>query len=181
MRTIARNTTEIKTEIGTFHKALVTPKFIYFCNYEEGDMNGNTKMFHNSTLAPISDNYFASEDFLRAINEDEHIFISDYVKENMHLSIEAEMEMITDSVELIHDESHSEFVVYVNEEGTHFFAVSTDKKKLFRFKITKAIKDLTQEEKEATLHYRYSNLATDEMQVEFDDIFMEGKHIELIK
>jgi hypothetical protein len=182
MEKITKDTLKIETEfMGTFHKALVTPDFTYFCNYEEGDMNGNTKMYRNSDGTLVSDNYHGGQDCMRAMEEDEHIFISDYAKENLHLVIEAEMEEITDSVGLSHDESEDEFTVYVNEEKTHFFAVSTDKKKVFRYKITKAIKDLSQEEKEATLHYRYSNLATDEMQVEFDDIFMEGKHIELIK
>jgi len=183
MKKITKDTLKIETEfMGTFHKALVTPSFTYFCNYEEGDMNGNTKMYANDTLELFCDNYFAGQDFLRAMIEDEHIFISDCdAKEMVHQVIDGGMREVTDSVGLGDDDSDDEFTVYVNEEDTTFIAISTDHKKVLRYRITKAIKDLTKEEREATLHYRYSNMATDEMQVEFDDLFMEGKHIELIK
>jgi hypothetical protein len=182
MEKITKKTTKIETEfMGTFHKALATPDFTYFCNYEEGDMNGNTKMYRNSDGTLVSDNYHGGQDFMRALQEDEHIFISNECKEELPLIAEAEMTEITGEVFLGDFDGDEEFTVYVNEEETHFFAVSESKKHILRYKINKAIKDLTKEEKEATLYYRYSNLATEEMEVEFDDIFMEGKHIELIK
>jgi len=187
MEAITKETLEIVTPWdGTFHKALETEEFIYFCNYEEGDMNGNTKMFsskpsEDGTLKLIGDNYHIASDCLRAMEEDKHIFISDYAKAEFHHIVEEEMTEITDSVELAEDNGDDEFRVYVNYEENVFVAVSYDKKKVLRYKITKAIKDLTQEEKEDVLHYRYSNLATDEMDIGFDDIFLHGKFIELIK
>jgi hypothetical protein len=182
MEKITKKTTKIETEfMGTFHKALITTDFTYFCNYEEMDMNGNTKMYRNSDGTLVSDNYFGGQDFIRALKEDLHIFISNECKEELTLIIESEMTEITDSVELCDFDVNEDFTVYVNEEQTHFFSVSEDEKHIIRHKITKSIKDLTKEEKEATLHYRYSNLSTNEMEVGFDDIFMEGKHIELIE
>jgi hypothetical protein len=181
METITKETTEIKTEfMGTFHKALVTPDFTYFVNYEEGDMNGNTKMYRNSNGELVSDNYFGGEDCIRALLEDEHIFISKEAKENIHLMAEAEMEMITDSVGLNHDKSEDEFGVYINEDENIFVAVSIDQKKVFRYKLTKPIEDIRKENREDVLKYRYANL-TEGLEVQFDDVFMHGEFVELIK
>ena len=188
MEAVTKETLEIKKLWeGTFHKALETENFIFFCNYEEGDMNGNTIMYsskpnEDGTLRLIGSNYHIGSDFIRATEEDKHIFISDYVKDSMHLEIEAEMTEVTDSVELIEFDGDDEFTVYVNHEENTFLSVSNkNKSTIVRHRITKEIKDLTQNEKADVLKYRYSNLATDEMQIGLDDMFMHGGFMELIK
>ena len=55
---------EIKTELGTYIKSLITNEFTYYVNPNECDENGNTMMFRNSSDELVSDNYFAFSDYL---------------------------------------------------------------------------------------------------------------------
>lgn len=50
----------IQTSLGAYHRALETPDFIFYVNFEESDENASVKMF-NRKRELISDNYFASE------------------------------------------------------------------------------------------------------------------------
>ena len=179
METITKDTLEIKTEfMGTFHKALVTPEFTYFVNYEEGDDNGNTKMYRNSTGELVSDNYFGCEDCIRALFEDEHIFISKESKENIPLMVEADFTLINSEVELAEDDSTSTYNVYVNDEGNIFVAVCG--KNFFRYKLTKEISSMSEEEKFKVLSYCLCLVDSDD-EVTLSDVFMQGEFVELIK
>jgi hypothetical protein len=54
----------IITDLGTFHRAAETKEFIYYCNYEEGDENGNTLMYGRNTEQLIADNHFANSSLI---------------------------------------------------------------------------------------------------------------------
>ena len=57
------NSRLIKTNLGTYYRALETKEFIYFVNFEESDENAAVKMF-NRKRELVSDNYFAYESFM---------------------------------------------------------------------------------------------------------------------
>ena len=178
MRTITKDTQTITTSLGDYEKELVTPEFTYFVNYLESDDNGATKMYRNSTMELVSDNYFATQDFLRALFEDEHIFISEEAKENIVLIAKEDFNLIDSDVELKDDDSDNTYDVYVNEEETHFIAISGDK--FFRYKLTKEISSLSKEEEFRILNYCYCLIDSDD-EVTLTEVFMQGQFVELIK
>ena len=51
---------------------------------------------------------------------------------------------------------------------------------MHRYKLTKSIKDIREEDREDVLKYRYANL-TEGMEVQLDDVFMHGGFVKLIK
>jgi hypothetical protein len=76
------NSKLIKTNLGTYFRSLETREFIFFVNFEESDENASVKMF-NKKRELISDNYFAYEAFMEAMEvENEHKiwWISDKLK-----------------------------------------------------------------------------------------------------
>lgn len=81
------NSKLIKTNLGTYYRALETREFIFFVNYEESDENASVKMF-NRQRDLISDNYFAYEAFMEATaskNKHKVWWMSDKLKEHMKL------------------------------------------------------------------------------------------------
>jgi hypothetical protein len=60
---------EITNILGVYYRAAETPEFVYFCNYEESDDNGNVIMFRQSGEL-VSNNYFANVGLTQDIVED---------------------------------------------------------------------------------------------------------------
>lgn len=67
---------------GRYHRAVETEDFIYFCNYQEGDDNGNVIMYRKSDLSLASDNYFASNDLVGVILDKTYTYLSKSMKYN---------------------------------------------------------------------------------------------------
>jgi hypothetical protein len=68
---------------GRYHRAVETKDFIYFCNYQEGDDNGSTKMYRKSDLSLVSDNYFGTNDLFEVILEKTYTYLSHSMKYNV--------------------------------------------------------------------------------------------------
>ena len=80
------NSRLIKTNLGTYYRALETKGFIYFVNFEESDENAAVKMF-NRKRELVSDNYFAYESFMEATakkNSHKVWWMSEKLKEHMN-------------------------------------------------------------------------------------------------
>ena len=80
------NSRLIKTNLGTYYRALETKEFIYFVNFEESDENAAVKMF-NRKRELVSDNYFAYESFMEATakkNSHKVWWMSEKLKEHMN-------------------------------------------------------------------------------------------------
>ena len=74
----------VKTLLGEFLLTLITEKHVYFTNPEEGDENGCVIMFWNTKGLPLlSNNYFAYVGYTEALADEEHIWRSDQLKEDM--------------------------------------------------------------------------------------------------
>ena len=67
---------------GRYHRAVETEDFIYFCNYQEGDDNGNVIMYRKSDLSLASDNFFASNDLVGVILDKTYTYLSKSMKYN---------------------------------------------------------------------------------------------------
>ncbi len=72
----------ISPYLGSYWRGVETEDFIYFCNYQEGDDNGNVKMYRKSDLSLASDNYFASNDLVEVILEKKYTYLSKSMKYN---------------------------------------------------------------------------------------------------
>ena len=70
----------IKTATGNFQRALETLEHIYFVNFEEGDENGNVKMFTRK-MELVSDNYFAHVGMVDDIESEVYSWASPKMKE----------------------------------------------------------------------------------------------------
>ena len=68
--------------LGRFYRGVETEDFIYFCNYQEGDDNGNVKMYRKSDFSLASDNYFANNDMFGVILDKTYTFLSKSMKYN---------------------------------------------------------------------------------------------------
>lgn len=90
----------IKRWNGNFYKGLITKDFVFYCNYQEGDDNGNVEMYRrleksnphdrdNSGLELVSNNYFASVGLLEALTEGDWEYISQTMSKNYKLAKEA--------------------------------------------------------------------------------------------
>jgi len=75
---------------GMFYLGAETEDFIYFCNYQECCENSNVIIYRKSDRTLVSDNFFASNDFIDLITErtEELTYVSPTVKVNMKLAIE---------------------------------------------------------------------------------------------
>lgn len=82
-----------------FKKALVTDKFTYFVNWEEGDPNGAYFMFRGNVqdYDLASNNYFASQAFFESLANEDRLFMSKELLES--LEIPEFQEMIDDAKE----------------------------------------------------------------------------------
>jgi hypothetical protein len=78
----------IKRWNGNFYKALITEDSIFFCNYNEGDDNGNVEMY-NRKMELLSDNYFASNELQETLKIGKWEYISPTMKLNYELALEA--------------------------------------------------------------------------------------------
>lgn len=79
---------------GTFHRGMETKDFVYFCNYQESDDNGNVKMYRKEsdkegTLELASNNYFGNQSMLEDIFKGEYTYLSATMKTNVKLHKEA--------------------------------------------------------------------------------------------
>lgn len=84
---------------GRFHKGLITEDFVFYCNYQEGDDNGNVEMYRrvksnphdrdDSGLELVSNNYFASVGLFEALEAGVWEYISPTMKLNYKLAKEA--------------------------------------------------------------------------------------------
>lgn len=80
--------TYIKRWNGRFYKGLITEDFVFFCNYHEGDDNGNVEMYTRN-MELVSDNYFASVGLHEALESGEWEYMSPTMKQNYKLALEA--------------------------------------------------------------------------------------------
>lgn len=55
-----RKSSCITTSLGIYHRAVETPDFIFYVNFEESDDNASVKMYDRS-MKLVSDNYFANQ------------------------------------------------------------------------------------------------------------------------
>ena len=78
----------IKRWNGRFYKGLITKGFVFFCNYNEGDDNGNVEMYTRN-MELVSDNYFASVGLHEALESGEWEYMSPTMKQNYKLALEA--------------------------------------------------------------------------------------------
>lgn len=91
----------IKRWNGRFHKGLITEHFVFYCNYQEGDENGNVEMYRrvksnphdrdNSGLELVSNNYFANVGLNDELAKgwDNFEYISPTMKVNYKLALTA--------------------------------------------------------------------------------------------
>jgi hypothetical protein len=79
-----RKKSTIVTTLGTYHRALETPKHIYFVNHQEGDENGSCKMFDRK-MKLVSDNYFAHAGLTEDLTSGGYNWISKEMRENVEL------------------------------------------------------------------------------------------------
>ena len=79
---IQADTKRIVSWNGSFWRGIETEDFIYFCNYQEGDDNGNVKMYRKSDFSLASDNYFANNDMVGVILDKTYTFLSKSMKYN---------------------------------------------------------------------------------------------------
>lgn len=71
---------EIRTQLGTYHRALENCHNIFYVNFEESDENASVKMF-NRKRELISDNIFAYGELTRVLEAEEYSWISEEMKE----------------------------------------------------------------------------------------------------
>ena len=81
--TIVENEFDDEDGGDIFTKAVITENFVYYVNFEEGDDNGNTKMF-DKNMKLVSDNYFATNDLYEVAMEGTYL----WAHENMLYDIE---------------------------------------------------------------------------------------------
>jgi len=79
---ISSDTKRIVSWNGSFWRGVETEDFIYFCNYQEGDDNGNVKMYRKSDLTLASDNYHASNDMFGVLLDKTYTYLSKSMKYN---------------------------------------------------------------------------------------------------
>lgn len=65
-----------------YAKALITSDGIYYVNFEEGDPNVSTLLF-DLNLNLLSDNYFASDQLIKDIKENNYDWASEEMKYNI--------------------------------------------------------------------------------------------------
>jgi hypothetical protein len=92
-KTILPTTKVICNWNGRYYRGVETEDFIYFCNYREGDDNGNVMMYRKSDFSLVSDNYHASNDLVGVLDEGKYTWISKTVKNEIKLRQEAEANM----------------------------------------------------------------------------------------
>jgi hypothetical protein len=82
-----------------FKKALVTDKFTYFVNWEEGDPNGAYFMFRGNVqdYDLTANNYFASQAFFESLANEDRLFMSKELLE--HMKMPEFQEMINEAKE----------------------------------------------------------------------------------
>ena len=76
---------EIKTELGTFYRALETEDFVYFVNYQEGDENDNTIVYRKEPWELVSDDLHASNDLVELVLEEKYTWISAELKKGFSM------------------------------------------------------------------------------------------------
>ena len=72
---------EIEHWNGKYTKALVTPDFTFYVNFEEGDENANTLMYRNDGSL-VSDNYFANEGLMDELMDEDQKYI--FIHKNIY-------------------------------------------------------------------------------------------------
>ena len=70
---------------GRFYKGLITKDFVFYCNYNEGDDNGNVEMYDRK-MNLVSNNYFASVGLHEALTEGNWEYISPSMNKNYKLA-----------------------------------------------------------------------------------------------
>lgn len=94
---IPMDTQRISDWNGVFHRGMETKDFVYFCNYQESDDNGNVKMYRKvseqeGTLELASNNYFGNQSMMEDIYKGEYTYLSATMKTNVKLHKEASPE-----------------------------------------------------------------------------------------
>lgn len=70
-----------KTIKGSLYRlSLITEDFYFYSNYQEGDENGNTLMYMRCNDGLVSDNYFAYGALEEALELNEYLWVSRYLK-----------------------------------------------------------------------------------------------------
>jgi hypothetical protein len=90
------------------------------------------------------------------------------------------MELILQDIELAENTKNANvFDVWYNDTTGTFIAQEVDGVRTFRYKLSKEVEELTEEEKYEILKYRLGRV-TPEDEVTIGDVFMHGKFIEII-
>jgi hypothetical protein len=77
---ISRNSRgEIRTPLGTYHRALENCNNIFYVNFEETDENASVKMYDRKRNL-ISENIFAYSELTRVLEAEEYSWISEDLK-----------------------------------------------------------------------------------------------------
>lgn len=59
---------------GRYDRSFETEGFIYFLNFQEFDLNGNTMMYHRVDFSIVSYNYFTGNDFYDLMKQGLSVF-----------------------------------------------------------------------------------------------------------
>lgn len=89
-KTILPTTKVICNWNGRYYRAVETEDFIYFCNYQEGDDNGNVMMYRKSDFSLVSDNYHACNDLMGVLDEGTYTYLSKTMKQEVKIRDEAQ-------------------------------------------------------------------------------------------
>jgi len=87
---IPTNQKTITNILGVYKRALETETFVYFVNFNEGDENGQVKMYRKEkdSLELVSDNYFALVGLEEDIKDGSETWISPQMKKELKLRTE---------------------------------------------------------------------------------------------
>ena len=87
---IPTNQKTITNILGVYKRALETKEFVYFVNFNEGDENGQVKMYRKEKdcLELVSDNYFALVGLEEDIKDGSETWISPQMKKELKLRTE---------------------------------------------------------------------------------------------
>ena len=89
-KNIPTNQKTITDCIGVYKRALETESFVYFVNFNEGDENGQVKMYRKEkdNLELVSDNYFALVGLEEDIKDGSQTWESPQMKKELKLRTE---------------------------------------------------------------------------------------------
>lgn len=79
----------IKTNLGTYWRAMETEYFIYYCNFQESDDNATVIMYRKDGFELVCNNYHATNDMMGVWEDKSFTWMSNKMKYNYRLHLEA--------------------------------------------------------------------------------------------